>query len=572
MKKLISKLTACILAAAVCVSLTPRADAFTPYADTVRVGLYYGSSALAGANLQNVTGYGSGYEFGYFNSDLDFVSVGAVVDETKISMLKDVNMCYSPSENTYFEGTTGSVVVGCFHIRLVNGYETYEEARAAADTFTSVNAYPKYENGVFYVCAGAYTSADDASAQAQTLGIQSEYDITSGTSSTIAVVATGTSKILFEFDCGTDKLLGVRPVAGEDGQKTQTWFKGYKYYGAFRYSRIGGGALTVVNIVPLEDYVKGVIPYEMSPSWPKEALKAQAVCARTYFMSHVNAHKSGGFDICNTTCCQVYRGTTSANSVSNAAVDETANQYLMYDGSLCETYYYSCNGGASENSENVWSNARPYLIGKEDPYEADIVSKISSYYNWSVTYTPEQLTQRLRNKGYSISTVSKLEVVEFTPMGNVYKIKITDVNGKTLTFTRDSVRTILGAQSPRYTINGDTPENREVSLYVNGTSGTIAGSTMSSSYAVGSSGASKVVTSNNKVYAITGTGATEEVATQKDVASAQTGKFVITGTGSGHNVGMSQWGAYSMAQYHGKTCEEILTFYYTGTEIVTGDM
>ena len=90
----------------------------------------------------------------------------------------------------------------------------------------------------------------------------------------------------------------------------RTWFKGYRYYGGFRYERIGGGDLTVVNILDLETYIKGVVPYEMSSSWPLEALKVQAVCARSYAYINIHSgkHTSYHFDVCNTTDCQAYYG------------------------------------------------------------------------------------------------------------------------------------------------------------------------------------------------------------------------------------------------------------------------
>jgi stage II sporulation protein D len=107
----------------------------------------------------------------------------------------------------------------------------------------------------------------------------------------------------------------------------------------------------------------------MSPSWPLEALKAQAVCARTYVMA---SRKHSGFDVCTTECCQVYQGIGRANATTDMAVDQTAGQYMTYNGELCVAYYSSSDGGATENSENVWNEAIGYLRGVVDPYEADI--------------------------------------------------------------------------------------------------------------------------------------------------------------------------------------------------------
>lgn len=107
----------------------------------------------------------------------------------------------------------------------------------------------------------------------------------------MTVIVTGTDTILFEFDCGGSENLGILPI--ETREKTVTWFRGYRYYGGFEYQRVSGGNINVINVVDLEDYVKCVIPWEMSKDWPVEALKAQAVCARTYAVCSDEASRAG---------------------------------------------------------------------------------------------------------------------------------------------------------------------------------------------------------------------------------------------------------------------------------------
>ncbi|MBQ2157257.1 MAG: SpoIID/LytB domain-containing protein, partial [Oscillospiraceae bacterium] len=328
----------------------------------------------------------------------------------------------------------------------------------------------------------------------------------------------------------------------------------------FAFIRGSSGYITVVNYVDIEDYVKGLVPYEMSASWPIEALKAQAVCARSYALTNLNKHKSEGFDICNTAECQVYYGTARANDNSNRAVEETEGEYLTYDGKLCQTNYYSHNGGASENSENVWSIAYPYLRGVIDPYEKDVESVISQYH-WTVTFTGDAISKRLQNRGYDCDTVTKFEILEFTELGNVLRIRFTDKNGKKFTFSKRDCATVLGLRSQRYTINGATPALN--TYYINPSGEGVSG--LSGLYAVGAGGTDQL--GSGELYAISGKGEISKLG--GETSAALTGEsFVITGTGWGHNVGMSQWGAYSMAKYHNKTYKEILTFYYQGTEIV----
>lgn len=548
-------------------SLVPGSRAaYTAPVSTLRVGLYYNNNgttqkSFPSANLQNASGHGWGYEFGYFDENRKFVSVGAVVDDTnKITMMMDKNMVYDASTRSYKEGTEGSAVVGCFHIELSESFENYETAKAVADALeTDENVFIKYSSGLYYVCVGSYISSELASSAIEEQALGVSCGVTEGTAYTVTVTETGTNRILFEFDYGTKHYLAVMPRS-ENGEKTVTYYKNLTYYGAFAYVREYRGNLTVVNYVDIEDYVKGLLPSEMSASWPVEALKAQAVCARTYAMSYLNKHGSQGFDLCNTTDCQVYEGTSKATANSDRAADETAGMYLTYNGKLCETYYYASNGGASENSENVWTYARPYLVGVIDPYEADIAGSVSGY-NWETVYTGDQIAARLRNRGYSCSTIVKFDILEFTPTGNVLRIRFTDSTGKTFTFSKENCRLVLGLRSQRYTIEGVSPNSN--TYFVNSASEVISG-LLSELFGIGKGGVDSLVSGD--VYAISGKGSVDKI-TGTDSATSTGSTFVISGSGHGHNVGMSQWGAYSMAKYHDMTYEDILTFYYQNSEI-----
>ena len=492
----------------------PKAEAYTPPYTTLKIGLYYGSSALPSANLQNVSGCGSGYQFGIIDNDRNFVPLGASTSEVKITMLRDRNMVYNSSKNCYDPGSSGTVVVGCYHIQLDTVFSTYAEAAAAVSAYST--GFVKYANGSFYGMIGEYISSEEASAAITANGLTG-CSVNCGTSYTMTVVATGTDNILFEFEYGTSYYMVVMPVS-ENGEKCCTWFKGYRYYGGFQYHREGGGDLIVYNLVDIEDYVKGVIPYEMSNSWPIEALKAQAVCARTYAMA---SRKHSGFDLCTTECCQVYRGVGLANDTTDAAVDQTAGQYITYNGELCVTYYSSSDGGATENSENVWNEAVGYLKGVIDPYEADIADSVSNYY-WTVTYSPSEITTRLRNKGYNCGTIVSMTVSQYTDVGNVYKVTLTDSNGVKWNFTKgSSIRLALGVKSIRFSINGDASDT----YYVNSSSGTISGS-FESYYAIGSSGIAGII-GHNDVYAITGAGDVVEIG--EDSTQTTSDEFVLSG-------------------------------------------
>lgn len=570
--RLLRSVTALLAVIAIIAVAAPsmQAEGYTPSFSTLKIGLAYGSGTLTSGNLQNVSGKGSGYEFGYFDKTTrEFISIGATTAETKISMLRDANMTgFSGSDGffTYTQNGTGNVTVGCYHIQLSGSYPDFASASGVASQYSG--GYVKYDNGVFLACVGNYLSAADAESAIYERGFNGA-SITSGTKYTIAVVVTGTSNMVFEFDGGVDVALGVRPIATSE-EPTQTYFKGYKYFGAFQYYRVDGENIRVINMVSIEEYIKGLVPYEMGPEWPIEAIKAQACCARTYAMAKLGAHGSLGFDLCTSEHCQVYRGAGSANARTNQAVDETAGQYITYNGQLCETYYSSSDGGATEDVENVWSHKIEYLRGVIDPYEADVASRIPNY-KWTVTYTPASLTSRMQNRGYSIGTITSLTVTQFTNQGNARVVTMKDSNGKSFTIQKEDIRLVLGVNSIRLTTGGASQPGANTGdkrLYVNSSSNELSGSV----YAVGADGVSQELPSGGKLYAVTGTGDTVEVgANIVQTAGSSDGKvngvFYISGTGKGHNVGMSQWGAYSMAEYHGKTYREIISFYYTGVTI-----
>ncbi|MDR0446031.1 MAG: hypothetical protein LBH17_03230, partial [Oscillospiraceae bacterium] len=149
-----------------------RAGAYTPPVSILRVGMYYGGSALTSANLQNVSGRGEGFEFGYFDQTTrEFISIGAVTYESKISMMRDSNLYYKPEKDgggLYVTEKTGDIVVGCFHAQLPGSYGDFYSAEAVARQYNG--GFVKYDNGIFVVCVGDYTTRAGAEEVLASLG------------------------------------------------------------------------------------------------------------------------------------------------------------------------------------------------------------------------------------------------------------------------------------------------------------------------------------------------------------------------------------------------------------------
>lgn len=551
--------------------------------EMVRVGLAYGSGALVNANLENNTGYGSGYRMGYFDDDLDFVELAWTdEDETQITMVKTQNVWVNGT--SYSNSDNGGDVIGCYHVLVESGYRSYEQAAADAQEYR--DGFVAWIDGDYQVRAGSYTSRQEAEDAAQSLG-----GTVAGTSSyAVNVTRTGSAEILFQFDGGDALALGVMPdVTGADA--VRTWFKGYRYYGGFRYERIGGGDLTVVNIVDLETYIKGVVPYEMSSSWPLEALKVQAVCARSYAYINIHSgkHTSYHFDVCNTTDCQAYYGAGTNSSSYQAtertdqAVDETAGEYAWYDGQVIEAFYSSSHGGASESVYNVWGTSLkqyPYLCGVEDPYEADMASK-NSYSSWTVSYTSSELAQRLENYGYDASSGIESLTLTYSDLGNVIQVRVNYRGGGSDTIRPSSMRSVFGISSIRFTVNGQAASSGSGTTSSSGGGLTANGSTSLDSqgtYTVISGSGSLSQAGLDGLYAISGSGS---ITPAEDAASGggsgtdtPTGtqvtvsgsSYTFQGSGNGHQLGLSQYGAWAMAE-RGFTYDEIIEFYYPGTYV-----
>lgn len=243
--------------------------------------------------------------------------------------------------------------------------------------------------------------------------------------------------------------LAVEPISSGSGR---TVYDDELYAGGFVLRIADLWHMTVINAVPLEDYVKGVIPYEMSPSWPYEALKAQAVCARSYAAYHIGDYwDEYGFDLTNDTDSQVYRGLYGADAVTDAAVDATRGMFVRYRGELCEVYYFSSDGGATEDGVNIFGSDRPYLAGKTDPFEAALDSAVIRWERWR---GGDEIAARLQRKGYEIGTVVSVEPV-CSELGNVIGMRYTDEAGRTVSLSGRDSYSFLSLDNCRFRVEKD---------------------------------------------------------------------------------------------------------------------
>jgi stage II sporulation protein D len=202
---------------------------------------------------------------------------------------------------------------------------------------------------------------------------------------------------------------------------------------------VADGKLQAVNVVGLEPYLQGVVPAEMPHTWAPEALKAQAVAARSYALASL---KSGSFDLYPDTRSQVYRGVAGEAPETNAAVQATAGQVVLYAGRVAKTYFFSTSGGRTMSAADAWGTPIPYLVSVPDPYDT-----LSPYHDWGpMAFTAAKLGKALHAQGKLMDVQ-----VQANGSGRVADVTAVAANGES-TATGAAVRKALGLRSTWFSV------------------------------------------------------------------------------------------------------------------------
>ncbi|HWI55346.1 MAG TPA: SpoIID/LytB domain-containing protein [Desulfobacteria bacterium] len=336
------------------------------------------------------------------------------------------------------------------------------------------------------------------------------------------------------------------------------WYRGDTEF------RSSDGSLVVVNELPMEEYLYAVVPREMSNSWPLEALKAQAVAARTYTVVNYNKRIAEGFNVLDTPSDQAYGGAGSEGPNATSAVQGTAGQIITYNGLPISSVYHSTSGGHTESNENAWGTTpMDYLRGKPDPY-----STKNGLANWSYSATTAEIRNRLLQSGSEIGLISSISLEKYNT-GRVKNVIINDTNGNTIKKSGSAFGKLFNPNfytyvnstsfmSNYFEITTDFAQSSEFSV-LDG-SGQLKSASGEVLYGLSADGTADVLNQNSDTFDILG--ASETITASK----APSGSVTFEGHGWGHGVGMSQWGAYEMAR-QGKNYDDILKFYYTGVDI-----
>lgn len=196
--------------------------------------------------------------------------------------------------------------------------------------------------------------------------------------------------------------------------------------------------LLVVNELPLEFYVAGLINQEISSKWPIEVVKTQAVIARTYAMYQKKKRAAGDYHVEATVADQVYAGNMTEDERSLYAVKETIGEVLIYNGEVALTVYHSNSGGMTEDAKNIWGKDYPYLRQVKSLFDKD-----SSDFSWILNMSPQSIEAALKDAGYSIADIQNIIPIYTTNSGRVIKVMMHYAGGN-LEMSGEDLRKAIG--------------------------------------------------------------------------------------------------------------------------------
>ena len=339
-----------------------------------------------------------------------------------------------------------------------------------------------------------------------------------------------------ELNCGSEARL-LR--CGSGGVRFQSPALANVFCGDL-YLSASGSAITAVLHLPMEDYLCGVVGYEMSNSYPLEALKAQAVAARNYALKKMSTQASRSYDVVDTPTDQVFKGYNAGQTRVIQAVQETAGLALYSGSALASCYYTASNGGQTEATKNAWGNSLSYSVVKDDPYDLG---------NTGAKKTTARIAKDANDLHPSLES-ALLEGVRDVLAGQKLSQDAADV--RILSIER------VTAKNPKYAAPSRLYRTLGFELRVqskrlsDGAAVTLAATVDVPTYGGLEDWYGLSINS--------GSNETVEVTDEGDC-------FCVTFRRWGHGIGMSQRGAQAMARDYGMSAQEILSFYYPGTEL-----
>ena len=612
-------------------AMTSSLSARTLY---VSAGVRYGSSVSPSHTVTSPYGFIIGDACITRSQDRSFVPITSI-DETEITVACDVNL-KAGYRSVSFATSGNDTDVGSYHVELFaskgNIWDHIDEL-STAFILKYGYVFRAWDSGNKVVRVGAYATYSEASNAAAEVGAElaksgSDYSVSvaSPSSNGICILNGDCDDILFEFSSEEENHLGgvcARQISGADHAYLCHAATNYLYddFFCFRhYISEEYNGLTLINLVKLHTYIEGVLPSEISPTWPLECQKAFAITVCAYTVSNLGKRfGTYGFDLTCSSSDQNYFGRRKVTDLCTQGASAVDNLALSAGRALISGYYTSSQGGCSVDTQYVWGgNTGDYIRSQPTPWE-DYANKVVNHGMWMTEITPAALCTQFKNAGYSLSgtTISSVSYELTGDSSYIYSLTVKDNKGKTATVTKCSkVKSVMGsaAYSANFVIGKgsvdyvydevlsvdviDLKNRYSGALNVYTGSGTVFSDadkfnffTSSGVFGGNDSGVLYVHTENGKaalvsdheipisttpdadgIYTyVSDYGSFLIVTKLKEHHAVYTASnknnFAIVGKGNGHGVGMSQYGAYFLAMA-GASYDQILTAYYPGTAII----
>lgn len=482
------------------------------------------------------------------------------IKTTKIGLGYSINNSYYCDE--IFDSSNGFLFQparGQFYI-INENYQTYAKAMSIVEEIRAygVSSYPV---SIYRNHWKIYISAEtDSDQQNQTLKTMKEK---------LGITYQGPSKdnghrlmvvgdnLTFLYDGKINNAYPQFKAINGNSSKVMVLDLGARQYrGRIEIGRYGKQSLTAVNIIHVESYLYGVVPGEMVSSWPTQALKAQAVCARSFALSKTDYSSDSNiekaFSLDDTSNSQVYKGYGGETVATNAAVNSTKGEVVTYQGKIIASYYYSTSGGRTEDSTDVWGMNAPYLASVVDNYESEPEKA-----PWVIAMSKAEIAQKLMEAGYGVGTVDKVLAEIATKSGRVYSLKVVGKD-RTQVIQSQEIRDVFDLYSTKFKVISSKDKTNQVSV-------------------LSADGISKVnlkdctvISQEGKLTSLSNTDNRIYIAKSSDNLSAFVKEtpgnkdvYFFVGMGFGHGVGMSQSGAKGMAMA-GYSYQKIIQYYYKG--------
>jgi len=324
---------------------------------------------------------------------------------------------------------------------------------------------------------------------------------------------------------------------------------GRLFRGTLEVTTDDAGDMIVVNEVETGRYLASVTGAESPSSWHDQALASQAIAARTYLVTHL--HRHANYDLEGDVRDQEYAGIGTEADSTIRAVERTAGIVATYRGSPIEALYSANAGGVTEDSENVYANALPYL--RSVPSPGDELAKDSGWgktsWDWNREFTAPQLGDYMRSRGLNVGVPQRIELVRVTSAGRVTLARVFGTTG-TRDVGKDVTRYYFGLKSSMFTVTlteggeAEWVSWRDTARLVD--MGILGSELLGTTY-------ERTLNEDRELTSIRITGFVYKLPA----------RFIFYGRGFGHGVGMSQWGAQGMA-LNGANYEQILKHYYQG--------